>query len=158
MIVFCGIDPGITGAVAFIDTEARFVAVLDMPVLPTTTGRKCIDAERLASILHQHQPTFTLVERVGPRPGEGAVGAFSFGQSAGIIGGVLATLRLPHELVQPATWKRKAGIPAGAAKGVSITTCKRLLPDAADYLTRIKDHGRAESLLLAMQARERGRS
>lgn len=156
MSVFCGIDPGLSGAVAFLGAGGHFLDVVDMPVLPTTTGRRVIDAERLASILRQHHPAFTLVERVGPRPGEGAVGAFSFGQSVGIIGGVLATLRLSHDLVQPAAWKRRAGIPAGATKGCSIATAKRMLPDAADHLTRIKDDGRAEALLLAIQAWDRG--
>jgi crossover junction endodeoxyribonuclease RuvC len=153
--IYAGIDPGLSGAIGFLDARGRFVGVIDMPTLPTTTGRRCIDAEALAVILRQYAPGFTLVERVGPRPGEGAVGAFSFGQSVGIIGGVLATLRLPHDVVQPATWKRRAGIPAGAAKGVSIATAKRLLPDGGDHLTRVKDDGRAEALLLAYQAWER---
>lgn len=51
------------------------------------------------------------------------------------------------------TWKRRAGIPAGAIKGVSVATCKRLLPDAAAHLTRIKDGDRAEALLLTLQVR-----
>lgn len=153
--VYAGIDPGLSGAIGFLDAEARFVAVVDMPVLPTTTSRKCIDAEALAGILRQYAPCFSLIERVGPRPGEGAVGAFGFGHTFGGIMAVLATLRLPHDLVQPATWKRRAGIPAGAAKGCSVATCKRLLPDAADHLTRVKDDGRAEALLLSLQAWER---
>lgn len=158
MNVFCGIDPGLSGAVAFLGADGHFLDVVDMPVLPTTTGRRVVDAERLASILRHHQPAFTLIERVGPRPGEGPVGAFGFGHTYGCILATLACLGIPHDVVLPATWKRKAGIPAGANKGVSITTCKRLLPDAADHLTRIKDDGRAEALLLACQAWERGRS
>ncbi len=155
MSIFCGIDPGLTGAIGFLDAQGRFVAVADLPVLPSTAGRKCVDYVALAGILRQYKPAFTLAERVGPRPGEGAVGAFGFGATYGGIMAVLATLRLPHDIVQPATWKRKAGIPAGAAKGVSIATAKRLLPDAAPSLTRVKDDGRAEALLLAYQAWER---
>ena len=100
-------------------------------------------------------PVLCLVERVGPRPGEGAVGAFAFGHTFGGIMATLATLALPHDVIQPASWKRRAGIPPGADKGASIATAKRLLPDAATYLTRIKDDGRAEALLLAVQAWER---
>lgn len=155
MSTFCGIDPGLGGAVGFVREGAAFVAVVDMPVLITTTGRRTVDAARLAAILRDQSPAFVLVERVGPRPGEGAVGAFGFGHTFGTITAILATLGLTHDLVQPAAWKRAAGIPPGADKRVSIATALRLLPDAAAYLTRVKDDGRAEALLLAVQAWER---
>lgn len=155
MLALCGIDPGLAGAVGIIDAEGGFLAVYDMPVLPTTTGRRHIDAAALADILRQHAPVFTMVERVGARPGEGPTGAFSFGHSFGTITGVLAALGLAHDLVQPAAWKRKAGIPAGADKAASVAVCKRVLPGAAAHLTRVKDDGRAEALLLALEARAR---
>lgn len=153
--LFAGIDPGLSGGVGLVREDGTFVAVLDMPTLPNTTGRRQVDAAALAATLREHGPAFCLVERVGPRPGEGAVGAFAFGMGYGCILAVLAALSIPHDVVQPATWKRRAGIPPGATKGVSITTAKRLLPDAAPFLARIKDDGRAEALLLAMQAWER---
>lgn len=157
-ILFAGIDPGVAGAVGLVDHAGRFAGVEDMPVLPTTTGRRQIDPAGLAAILRQHQPAFVLVERVGPRPGEGAVGGFGFGHSFGCILGVLGALELPHDLIQPAVWKRRAGIPAGSDKNVSVITAKRALPAAAPHLTRVKDDGRAEALLLALQAwQARGR-
>lgn len=153
MSLICGIDPGLSGAVGFVTSAGEFVAVYDMPTLPTTTGRRQVDAAELAEILREHSPTFATVERVGARPGEGPTGAFSFGHTFGSITAVLATLGLPHDLVQPATWKRRAGIPPGADKGASVAVCKRLLRKAADHLTRVKDDGRAEALLLALHGR-----
>lgn len=163
-MIFCGIDPGLSGAVGFITEGGMFAGVVDMPVLPTTTGRRAIDPAGLADVLRQHGPCFVMVERVGPRPGEGASGAFSFGQTYGAILAVLAALcpdpitrfsGIPHDVVQPATWKRRAGIPPGADKACSVTTAKRLLPEAGTFLTRIKDDGRAESLLLAIDGWQR---
>jgi crossover junction endodeoxyribonuclease RuvC len=153
--LFAGIDPGLSGAVGLVHEDGSFAAVVDMPCTLTTTGRRQVDPAALAEILRQHAPAFVLVERVGPRPKEGAVGAFSFGQTFGGILAVLATLNIPHDLVQPAAWKRRAGIPPGADKRASVTTAKRLLPDAAGHLARVKDDGRAEALLLALQAWER---
>ena len=153
MSLICGIDPGLSGAVGFITQAGDFVGVYDMPVLPATTGRRQIDAAELADLLREHAPVFTMVERVGPRPGEGATGAFSFGHTFGSITAVLAALSLAHDLVQPAVWKRRAGIPPGADKGASIAVCKRLLPGASSQLTRAKDDGRAEALLLALHGR-----
>lgn len=153
--LFAGIDPGITGAVGIVREDGTPAAVLDMPILTTTTGRKQVDAAALAGLLRDADPAFVLVERVGPRPGEGAVGAFAFGHTFGSILAVLATMGLPHDVVQPAQWKRRAGIPPGADKAASIQTAIRLFPSAAPWLSRKKDDGRAEALLIALQAWER---
>jgi len=153
--LFMGIDPGVNGAIGFVDSAGAFVAVFDMPTLTTTTGRKQLDFAQLAAIVAKHAPAFSLVERVASRPGEGAVGAFAFGMTYGGILGVIGTLAAAHDLIQPAVWKRKAGIPAGADKGASIQLAIRLLPAAAPMLTRKKDDGRAEALLIALQAWER---
>jgi crossover junction endodeoxyribonuclease RuvC len=153
--LYAGIDPGLGGAIGIVHEDGSFASVFDMPCLPTTTGRRQVDFAQLADLLREHAPSFVLVERVGPRPGEGAVGAFGFGHTYGGIVAVLATLGIPHDVVQPAVWKRRSGLPPGSDKRASVATCKRLLPDAAPYLTRVKDDGRAEALLLAVQARER---
>jgi hypothetical protein len=153
--LFAGIDPGVSGAVGLVREDGTFAAVVDMPTLTQTTGRRAVDPAGLAGILRQHQPSFTLVERVGPRPGEGAVGAFAFGQTYGAILATLAALGLAHDVMMPAQWKRRAGIPPGAPKEASIAQALRLLPEAAPYLGRKKDDGRAEALLLALQGWER---
>lgn len=135
----------------FVDEAGTFAAVHDMPTLPTSTGRRQLDAAALAEILRRHAPAFTLVERVGPRPGEGASSAFAFGWVFGGMLATLGTLALPYATISPATWKRRAGIPPRALKCMSITTAKAALPEATPYLARVKDDGRAESLLLALQ-------
>ena len=155
--VFMGIDPGLSGACGLVDSAGSFYAVFDMPVLVTSTGRKQVDCAALAQNIRKFQPAFVLVERVGPRPNEGAASGFSFGMTYGGTLAVLATLGIPHDVVQPAVWKRKAGIPAGSDKQASIQTALRLLPTSAASLTLKKHDGRAEALLLALQAWERRR-
>lgn len=147
--LICGIDPGVGGAIGFLNTDGTYAGVEDMPVVIATTGRKELDAAALAETLRAYGPSGAIVERVSSRPGEGAVGAFSFGATYGGILAVLAALQIPTTLVQPAVWKRKAGIPAGADKAVSISTAKRLIPTASTILTLKKHDGRAEALLLA---------
>lgn len=94
--LICGIDPGISGAVGFLTERGEFVRVFDMPVYETTTGRRQIDPVELGSILMQQHPLRCVLERVNARPGEGAVGAFSFGHSLGVIQGVLGALGFPQ--------------------------------------------------------------
>lgn len=155
MNIACGIDPGLGGAVAFIGEDPADALVFDMPTVMTTTGRRQIDAAALADLLREHGPALTLVEKVSARPGEGAVGAFSFGHTLGSIVGVLGALALPYSLVTPVAWKRKAGLPARAPKEASIAACMCVLPQVRPHLARVRDHGRAEALLIALQARSR---
>ena len=152
MRLICGIDPGLGGAIAFLTESGEFRYVADLPIVANTTGRNQIDGLGLAAILRRFPPTICLVERVGPRPGEGATGAFSFGHSVGVIQGVLATLEVPYQFVQPSVWKRQAGIPPSSDKAASIAAAKRLIPTAAPRLTLRKHDGRAESLLIARHA------
>ena len=148
-----GIDPGLTGAVAVLSPTGDLVAVYDMPIQATTTGRREINAAALADIMRLYPGVAVTIERVGARPGEGAVGAFSFGHGFGSVLAVLATLGHPVRLVQPAVWKRWAGIPAGAPKDAAVAVAARLVPTAAPHMTLKKHHGRADAVLLAAHGR-----
>lgn len=144
-----GVDPGLDGAIVVLNAAGELVELADMPTQMTTTGRREINAACLADLLRKYPGAPAFVERVGARPGEGAVGAFSFGFSQGSILAVLAVLGHPVRLVQPASWKRWAGIPAGADKQASIGVAARLLPTAARHLTLKKHDGRADAALIA---------
>ena len=144
-----GIDPGLTGAVVWLAPDGELLALADMPVLTTTTGRREVNAAGLADLMRCYPGATVAVERVGPRPGEGAVGAFAFGHGFGTVLAVLATLGHPVRLVQPAVWKRWAGIPAGAPKDAAVAVAARMVPSASQHLMLKKHHGRADALLLA---------
>lgn len=148
-----GVDPGLTGAVCVLDAAGELVELADMPTLPTTTGRREINAAALADLLRKYPGAPAFVERVGARPGEGAVGAFSFGHGFGTVLAVLATLSHPTRLVQPAVWKRWAAIPPGADKQAAIGVAARMVPTASSHLTLKKHHGRADAVLLAEYGR-----
>jgi hypothetical protein len=83
-----GIDIGLTGSVAILDAEKRLIEVVDMPVLADgPSSRRTINAPLLAEIVAKSHASKAFVEGVGPRPGEGAVGAFGFGRSRGVYRG-----------------------------------------------------------------------
>lgn len=149
MTARCGVDPGLTGAIVFLSPDGELLAVVDMPTLTSTTGRREVNAAGLADLMRCHPDATVTVERVGPRPGEGAVGAFAFGHGFGTVLAVLATLGHPVRLVQPAVWKRWAGIPAGAPKDAAVAVAARMVPQAAQHMTLKKHHGRADAVLLA---------
>jgi hypothetical protein len=147
---YLGIDPGLAGALALLDEDGTLLDVVDMPTLAEGTGgRRAINAPLLAVQLRAWAPSQAFCEFVGARPGEGAVGAFSFGRCRGVIEGTLGTLAVPVDMIAPAWWKRRVGIPPGAdKKDAARSEAIRRWPGMADKFARKKDDGRAEAALI----------
>ncbi len=147
-----GIDPGNHGGLAVINAGGKITAVFDMPLLADgPKGRKTVNAALLADLIYRSHAEVAYCELVGTRPGEGAVGAFNFGRSRGVIEGVLAAAGVPIVMIAPAVWKRAIGLPTGAerAKDAARAEAIRRWPSMAAAFARVKDHGRAEACLIA---------
>jgi hypothetical protein len=148
-----GIDIGSRGGIALLGPVGQLVDVFDMPCLNDgPAGRRAVNPPLLAEIVAKSHASKAYVERVGARPGEGAVGAFAFGRSRGVVEGVLAALSVPATHMTPAAWKRAVGIPAGrdGAKDAARSEAIRRWPDKAALFARVKDDGRAEAALIAV--------
>jgi crossover junction endodeoxyribonuclease RuvC len=148
-----GIDPGLSGALALLDPKTSEVEVWDFPTFVVgKTGRRVIDEVQLANIIDGIAGTGCAfeawLEQVGPRPGEGAVGAFSFGRSYGLIRGVLAAHFAPVNDVTPQAWK--AALKVKGDKDESRRRASQLLPRAAWNWPLKKHDGRAEAALIAL--------
>jgi len=146
-----GIDPGQTGALAVMD-KGIILQVIDMPVMARTHGNgKQIDASLLAAELIEIG-TGTIgevvMEQVGSRTNDGGVAGFNFGESVGVIKGVLGALQIPVRFVTPQKWKKTAGL-IGKDKDAARSLAIQLHPEAADYLRRKKDIGRADAICIA---------
>jgi crossover junction endodeoxyribonuclease RuvC len=153
---YCGIDPGVSGAIAAMEGD-RLLEIFDIPTLDDgPKGRRTINAPIFASIIKTCEPDIVFLEKVGVRPGEGAVGAFSFGRGVGVIEGVCACAGVRIVLLTPQMWKKQVGIATGSAKDASRSMAIRRWPNAAAFFKRVKDDGRAEAALigLAGMARE----
>jgi crossover junction endodeoxyribonuclease RuvC len=150
---FLGIDPGVNGAIAKLDEAGELIEVFDMPALADgPAGRRSVNAALLAEIVAKSHAKEAFVEYVGARPGEGAVGAFSFGRSRGVIEGVTAALGLPIAFLTPPSWKRLVGIAPGkeGAKDAARSEAIRRWPAQSGLFARVKDDGRAEAALIAV--------
>jgi hypothetical protein len=121
-----------------------------MPVLSDgPKGRRSVNAPLLAAIIFKSHASLAFVEFVGARPGEGAVGAFAFGRSRGVIEGVLGAAGIPCAFIAPASWKRAVGLSL-ASKDAARAEAIRRWPNHAERFARVKDDGRAESALIAV--------
>jgi crossover junction endodeoxyribonuclease RuvC len=151
--IILGIDIGVSGAVATMTSEGVLIDVVDMPVLNDgPSGRRTVNAPLLAAIVFKSHATQASIEFVGARPGEGAVGAFAFGRSRGVVEGVLGAAGIPAQHIAPAVWKRAVGIKPGkeGAKDAARAEAIRRWPSHASLFARVKDDGRAEAALIAL--------
>lgn len=146
-----GIDPGNTGAIAFIGDDKRLVRVYDMPLM--AHGKKNqINPAALSLIFQQERenagniPMMAYVEEVAAMPGQGVTSMFNFGMGYGVIKGVLAAMKIPFVLVKPRAWKARCGL-IGKDKDNARTVAQQMYPTAP--LGRKKDVGRADAILIA---------
>lgn len=157
-----GVDVGNSGGLALVTADGDLVDVAAMPVLSDgPKGRPTVNGPLLAAILRRWAPRSAFVELVGPRPGEAAGGAFSFGRARGIVEGVLAAQGVPARMVTAPTWKRHCGIPAGrdGVKDLARAEACRRWPAMAERFSAKGSDGLAEAGLIAVagMAREAGR-
>jgi crossover junction endodeoxyribonuclease RuvC len=142
-----GIDPGATGAVAWVTDHGYLIEVLDLPHV----AKVGLIPSVLAVMLRggDREPiTHAFVERVASRPGAGVAGMFNFGRDYGQILGVLAALDIPVTLVTPQKWKGALRVPAD--KGQARARAAQLWPGLAGTFSRVKDDGRAEAALIGL--------
>ncbi len=86
-------------------------------------------------------------------PKQGVTSSFNFGYGLGIWEGIIAAYELPLEKVSPQRWKKTMLADMGKTKDASRYKAISLFPEVAGQLSRVKDDGRAEALLLAEYGR-----
>ena len=144
--IFIGIDPGKKGGFSIINGD-------NIESFPWEDG---LFVEKMNQLIPE--VCVCCVEKVGVHTGEGGLGAFSFGKSAGFIEGVLQANRIAYQLVIPQTWKKEFGLSGNKNKESSIEVCRKLFPAisllSSSRCKKMHD-GMAESLLMAEYARRR---
>lgn len=143
-----GIDPGLSGALALYDVDGS-LEVMDIPTLQMRTKR-VLDEYALARIIDNWSVRIHEVwlEQVGVRPGEGAVGAFTFGRGYGALRGICAANFLTIMDVTPQGWK--AALKVRGDKDESRQRASALFPRSGGLWPLKKHDGRAEAALIAL--------
>jgi hypothetical protein len=144
VLCIIGIDPGLSGAVAFYFPEApdRVIAE-DIPV-----AAGMVDCATLAARIRQMAPGLAIVERVASMPKQGVSSTFKFGTAYGAILGILAALEIRTSLVTPQVWKKHFKLNSDKEKGRALAL--RTFAKTPEHFARKKDHGKGEAALLAL--------
>lgn len=148
MTIVMGVDPGVSGAVAFyFPMVPGRIAVDDVPV----AGGE-INVNELARLIRIHRPTLAVIERVSAMPGQGVVSMFNFGRSYGDVRGVIGAMDVPLHFVTPQKWKRHFGL--SSDKDECRMRAIRMFPAVAESFKLKKHDGRAEAALIALYGAE----
>ncbi len=169
--MWLGIDPGMTGAIAFLPPRKNLCPViLDIPTFTkvtkskkTKSGKKSrteFDVYTLARLLdpvidfvEKEIVTIVGLERTGPRPEDTPLVGFSMGMGYGLWHLYFAGFAIRLEEIAPNYWKTKMRL-IGQEKDASRARAMRLFPQACHYLAAKGDHNRAEALLIAEALRQ----
>jgi hypothetical protein len=143
MKLYIGIDPGLSGGIAFIPTSGEPWAH-KMP----ETDRDLIDLLRDSTRDMEARAT---LEFVSSSPQMGVKSAFTFGEGYGRLQMALTALGVPYERVRPAVWQKAMGCLTKGDKNVSKRRAQELFP--ALKVT----HAIADALLIAEFARRAGK-
>lgn len=159
---FCifGVDPGLDGALAVM-RSGKPPVVWDTPTLTVKTARGTKREYNLAEIARvvrvevDLQPAGSIlmagVEAVHAMPGQGVRSMWSMGFGSGIWEMVFAAFRVPLTRIAPQKWQRAMLNGAKGKEGARLRAIQ-LFPDVS--LSRKKDHGRADALLIAEYLRQ----
>lgn len=150
------IDPGLyaTAVVyspAFSVTSGMRWHFLDVPTIGDG-GLKRPDVRVLRDFIRRYLPDIGFVEFVGAMPRDGKMQLSRFMRATGYLEATVECCDVPMKRITPQRWKKFHGIPVGSDKEASRDLALKLIPEIAQWLTRKKDHGRAEAALLALFA------
>lgn len=140
-----GIDPGTTGAIAFLN-ENNSIELFDYPGDPVSA------AEIISDWTNNHIVRLIVLERVSAMPKQGVSSVFKLGHNFGCWDGILSALNIPFIIEPPRVWqkgliRKTDGLDP---KSRAIAVAKRLFPTAPIKLK--KHHNRADALLMAVHA------
>jgi hypothetical protein len=157
--VCVGVDPGVSGAIAFIACDTGLVLeVADMPLYEGPRGDE-VDTRQLGDLLCKYHARRIVIEDVHGIPGNGAKSLFNFGRAYGALLGTLWYCRLPFIRVRPQVWQAATFPLAGITeqhdtKKASVWVASKLHPEAVLVKPRgrLPSHDRADSVCIAHHA------
>ncbi len=150
-MIYSGIDPGYSGAIAVLKTSRRTGSVIQV-----TTQRLNGTEQDIVSFLSSEVCSFSqnlshcYLERVSAMPKQGVASTFKFGMSYGFCRGVLIAKGISFETITPHQWQQKMKCKSGGDKNITKSAAQQLFPNIkvthaiadalliAEYLRRIK--------------------
>lgn len=145
-----GIDPGLSGGIAFYNLMLETVESIPMPTLQAgSKSKRIIDEVALSRLFDKRaydiQEVF--IEQVNAMPKQGVTSTFNFGMGFGILRGIIAANFIKVTYIRPNIWKKALQVPAN--KDSARMRASQIFPKYSDQWSLKKWDGRAEAALIA---------
>jgi crossover junction endodeoxyribonuclease RuvC len=141
-----GVDVGSGGALVLMEDEVPIEWML-MPTMKIGSATR-VNAAMVSEFIEASHPYHIYVELVGAMPGQGVSSMFNFGHSCGTIMGVIGAWGIPHTMVSPQVWKKRAGL-IGKDKDASRARAIQLWPAWRDLDKKGNGQALADAALIA---------
>lgn len=147
--VYIGIDPGKSGAIAALVAHRDELGDYSQFLHWMKNSETEQDlSEWLDGLVDgKSSEVFAYIENVHSTPQMGVTSAFTFGDNAGFLRGLLTAHRIPFEKVTPQKWQKAMGCMSKGDKNVTKAAAQRLFP--REKIT----HANADALLIAEYCR-----
>ena len=153
-MLIIGIDPGISGAICFMN-NGRVLEVIEMPNMAEgKKNKKQVNGAQIFNEIssriknYDNENIKVVIEHVSAMPGQGVTSMFNFGQSFGILKGICSAMQLSMYFVRPAKWKKYFNL-INSEKDASRTKAIQVFPYFSSYLSKKKDSNKADAILIA---------
>lgn len=147
-----GVDPGLSGGLCIYCPLASAASglrwhVIDIPTAGEGTQRR-VTAPIFRDWIMKLDPQHAFIELATVMPKQGIASSGRYMRAVGALEAVVNCMNVPITFVTPQSWKKFYSL-KGPDKEQSRALAIRRFPEAAKFIERKKDHGRAESMLLA---------
>ena len=143
-MIVCGIDPGLTGGITFMQGEE--VSAYRTPVVKVA-NKKILNLVRIVDYLKLYEPEVVYIEKQQAMPGQGVSSTFKTGLNYGLYLGLFVALDTKYVEVTARKWKKELNV--SADKDLARARASFLLPQASDSWQLKCEDGVAESALIA---------
>jgi crossover junction endodeoxyribonuclease RuvC len=106
------------------------MAVPVAPELGTVKQRNVLDVTEVYEAIAGMNPDFAVVEFVQAMAKQGVTSMFRFGESFGIVKGILCGMRIPFTEIRPQVWKSRAKLTGKSKEDGRILATKMFDTDA----------------------------
>jgi hypothetical protein len=142
-MVFLGVDPGVSGGLAFVRDDGHVIGVHKMP----ENERELLDLLKMHVRGDTGVSVRAVLERVHSSPQMGKASVFTFGKGYGALRMGLVAAGIPFDEPTPQSWQKALSCRTQGDKAVSKARAHELFPTA--HVTNWS----AEALLLAEYCR-----
>lgn len=156
-IVFAGVDPGKTGALALYHPDSNSFTFVDWP----KDDNIFVLIEEIQNLQMKYNIQYAILEKVSAvtKKGikQGVKSMFSFGTNYGTWNALLAVLKIPYKLETPQSWQKGLILksdgkdPKARSKNVATRLWPKIIPSLKGSRGGWKD-GRTDAALIAYKA------